>query len=59
MAEKSEVELMETLVEEFVSEYLPKLGIQYMTQANCQENKRLQWNIDIQVDKSSRNWILQ
>jgi type II restriction enzyme len=46
--------LMEGLVEEFVSETCQNLGLQYMSQANAKKIKA-EWNIDIVVDKSSRN----
>lgn len=46
--------LMEGLVEEFVSDTCEKLEIQYMAQANAKKIKA-KWNIDIEVDKSSRN----
>lgn len=45
--------LMESLVEEFVSETCQNLGIQYMAQATSKKIKE-QWNIDVVVDKSSR-----
>lgn len=46
--------LMEGLVEEFVSDTCQNLGLQYMAQANAKKIKE-QWNIDVKVDKSSRN----
>lgn len=46
--------LMEGLVEEFVSDACQNLGLQYMAQANAKKIKAL-WNIDVKVDKSSRN----
>lgn len=46
--------LMESLVEEFVSVTCQNLGLQYMSQANAKKIKA-EWNIDIVVDKSSRN----
>lgn len=46
--------LMEGLVEEFVSDTCQNLGLQYMAQANAKKIKA-EWNIDILVDKSSRN----
>lgn len=46
--------LMEGLVEEFVSDTCQNLGLQYMAQANAKKIKA-EWNIDIVVDKSSRN----
>lgn len=45
--------LMENLVEEFVSDTCQNLGLQYMSQATAQKIKT-QWNIDVLVDKSSR-----
>jgi len=45
--------LMENLVEEFVSDTCQNLGIQYMAQATSKKIKE-QWNIDVKVDKSSR-----
>lgn len=45
--------LMESLVEEFVSETCQNLGIQYMSQATSKKIKDM-WNIDVLVDKSSR-----
>lgn len=45
--------LMESLVEEFVSDTCQNLGIQYMAQATSKKIKE-QWNIDVIVDKSSR-----
>lgn len=46
--------LMEGLVEEFVSDTCQNLGLQYMAQTNAKKIKA-KWNIDIVVDKSSRN----
>lgn len=46
--------LMEGLVEEFVSDTCQNLGLKYMAQANAKKIKE-QWNIDVKVDKSSRN----
>jgi type II restriction enzyme len=46
--------LMEGLVEEFVSDTCQNIGLQYMAQANAKKIKA-EWNIDIAVDKSSRN----
>lgn len=46
--------LMESLVEEFVSDACQNLGLKYMAQANAKKIKA-EWNIDITVDKSSRN----
>lgn len=45
--------LMESLVEEFVSETCQNLGIQYMAQATAKKIKE-QWGFDVVVDKSSR-----
>lgn len=45
--------LMESLVEEFVSDTCQSLGIQYLAQATSKKIKE-QWNIDVKVDKSSR-----
>ena len=46
--------LMESLVEEFVSETCERIGIEYIAQANA--NKiNAKWGIEIIVDKSSRN----
>ncbi len=45
--------LMESLVEEFVSDTCQKFGIPYMAQATSKKIKE-QWNIDVEVDKSSR-----
>lgn len=45
--------LMESLVEEFVSDTCRNLGIQYLAQATSKKIKE-QWNIDVKVDKSSR-----
>lgn len=46
--------LMESLVEEFVSDTCKKLGLKYIAQANAQKIKT-EWNINVKVDKSSRN----
>jgi len=45
--------LMESLVEEFVSDACQSLDLQYMPQATAKKIKE-QWNIDVVVDKSSR-----
>ncbi len=45
--------LMESLVEEFVSDTCQNLNVQYMAQATAKKIKE-QWNIDVVVDKSSR-----
>ena len=45
--------LMEQLVEEFIQETTQKLGLDYMPQATAKKIK-LNWQIDIKVDKSSR-----
>lgn len=45
--------LMENLVEEFVQDNCAELGFQYMPQATAKKIKK-QWNIDVAVDKSSR-----
>lgn len=45
--------LMEILVEEFVVDACQNLGLQYMPQASAKKIKE-QWNIDVIVDKSSR-----
>jgi len=45
--------LMESLVEEFVSDTCQNLGLQYMPQATAKKIKE-QWNLDVVVDKSSR-----
>lgn len=45
--------LMESLVEEFVADTCQNLGLQYMAQATAKKIKE-QWNIDVLVDKSSR-----
>lgn len=45
--------LMESLVEEFVSDTCHTLGLQYMAQATSKKIKE-QWNLDVVVDKSSR-----
>lgn len=46
--------MMENIVETFVKNACDELGLEYMTQANAKKIKA-NWNIDIQVDKSSRN----
>lgn len=46
--------MMENIVETFVKSACDELGLEYMTQANAKKIKS-NWNIDIQVDKSSRN----
>jgi type II restriction enzyme len=46
--------MMENIVETFVKSACDDLGLEYMTQANAKKIKS-KWNIDIQVDKSSRN----
>jgi len=46
--------LMENIVEKFVSQTCTELGLDYMAQANAKKIKD-HWNIDIVVDKSSRN----
>ncbi len=46
--------MMENIVETFVKSACDELGLEYMTQANAKKIKT-KWNIDIQVDKSSRN----
>lgn len=46
--------MMENIVETFVKNTCDELGLEYMTQANAKKIKS-KWNIDIQVDKSSRN----
>jgi type II restriction enzyme len=46
--------MMENIVETFVKSTCDELGLEYMTQANAKKIKA-KWNIDIQVDKSSRN----
>lgn len=46
--------LMENLVEDFVRVACDKLKLQYLPQANAAGIKK-KWNIDIKVDKSSRN----
>ncbi|MFI0427536.1 MAG: type II restriction endonuclease [Flavobacterium sp.] len=46
--------MMENIVETFVKSACNELGYEYMTQANAKKIKA-HWNIDIQVDKSSRN----
>ena len=45
--------LMESLVEEFVSDVCQNLGLQYMAQATAKKIKST-WNLDVIVDKSSR-----
>jgi len=45
--------LMENLVEEFVRDTCNELEIEYMPQATAKKIKD-KWNIDVQVDKSSR-----
>lgn len=46
--------MMENIVETFVKATCDELELEYMTQANAKKIKT-KWNIDIQVDKSSRN----
>ena len=46
--------LMESLVEEFVSDTCKNLGLKYIAQANAKKIKD-QWGLNIIVDKSSRN----
>jgi type II restriction enzyme len=46
--------LMENIVEKFVKQACDELGFDYMSQANAKKIKE-HWNIDIAVDKSSRN----
>lgn len=46
--------LMENIVEKFVKQACDELGYDYMSQANAKKIKE-HWNIDITVDKSSRN----
>lgn len=46
--------MMENIVETFVKSACDELGYKYMTQANAKKIKT-HWDIDIQVDKSSRN----
>lgn len=46
--------MMENIVETFVKSACDELGYEYITQANAKKIKA-HWNIDIQVDKSSRN----
>ncbi|GEM56492.1 type II deoxyribonuclease [Flavobacterium branchiophilum] len=46
--------MMEKIVETFVKNACEELGLLYMTQANAKKIKT-QWDIEIQVDKSSRN----
>lgn len=46
--------MMENIVETFVKASCDDLGLEYMSQANAKKIKN-KWNIDIQVDKSSRN----
>lgn len=45
--------LMESLVEEFVSEACNLTGAKYLAQANASKIKA-EWNIEVKVDKSSR-----
>lgn len=45
--------LMESLVEEFVADACENLNLQYLPQATSRKIKE-QWNIDVAVDKSSR-----
>jgi type II restriction enzyme len=46
-------ELMESLVEDFVSETCKKLNLKYMRQATAKRIEE-EWGIDVKVDKSSR-----
>lgn len=46
--------MMENIVETFVKSACDNLSLEYMTQANAKKIKA-KWNIDIEVDKSSRN----
>ncbi|WP_333810083.1 type II restriction endonuclease [Flavobacterium sp.] len=46
--------MMENIVETFVKSACEELGYEYMAQANAKKIKT-HWNLDIQVDKSSRN----
>lgn len=46
--------LMENIVEKFVAKACEDLGLEYMVQANAKKIKD-KWNIDVEVDKSSRN----
>ena len=46
--------LMENIVEKFVKQTCDELGFDYMAQANAKKIKE-HWNIEIAVDKSSRN----
>lgn len=46
--------LMENIVEKFVAQTCNELELDYMSQANAKKIKE-HWNIDIAVDKSSRN----
>ena len=46
--------MMENIVETFVKSACDELGLEYMSQANAKKIKD-KWNINIQVDKSSRN----
>lgn len=46
--------MMENIVETFVKSACDELGYEYMSQANAKKIKS-HWNIDIKVDKSSRN----
>lgn len=45
--------LMEDLTESFVAQFCHEHNLQYLAQANAQKIKQA-WNIDVQVDKSSR-----
>ena len=45
--------LMESLVEEFIKDTCQELNIEYLAQATAKKIKE-KWNIDVQVDKSSR-----
>lgn len=46
--------MMENIVETFVKSACEELGLEYMSQANAKKIKD-KWNINIHVDKSSRN----
>lgn len=46
--------MMESLVEEFVSDVCLKRNLKYIPQANAKKIKQ-EWGIEIKVDKSSRN----
>jgi type II restriction enzyme len=46
--------MMENIVETFVKNACEELGLEYMSQANAKKIKS-RWNIDVKVDKSSRN----